>query len=274
MSRAREPKRTELAQPRNPAPPKIAKRDNQIAGQAMRRPMAEAAALDGGFLSFAGVREHYMAQEPDKGRFVIRHIETGKEVAISGVDYIQFADLTVSCEFLTRSNPDNMVLPTPAVAPPGQGNIHELAKDVAAAIDEGLLSGSSSPSGASSPGRREEPPAEGGARETIELGPAIEEALAAEARGETPSGAGSGDAPGAEPLRESGAAGLGAITITEAELLAGAGDDAALTLKITDITCKGKGDLQNNANGSWTFLPGEDFAGEIELQLIVVDGSG
>ena len=86
----------EADQPQEKAPPMVAKREAQIDGQAIRRPVSGTAAVEGGFLSLPGIREHYMSEDPEKGYFLIRHIESGQEETISGIDYIQYADLTVS----------------------------------------------------------------------------------------------------------------------------------------------------------------------------------
>ena len=250
------------SEPKAATAPKIGSRDKQIDGQAMRRPVPNAAALEGGFLSLAGIRDNYMAEEAAKGQFVIRHIDSGKEISIAGVDYIQFADLTVSCAFLTRSNPHGLTLPTPKKATASQGNIHELTKGVAAAIDEGLLA---------EPESAEDPQDAASLAETIELGAAIEEALAEESREGGPGKAALGN----ERLRASDLEGgrSEGITITEAELLAGAGDDAE-TLRITGISCKQDGRLENNGDGSWIFHPEESFDGEIALELNIVDETG
>ena len=224
---------------------KIGKRENLIDGQAIRRPALEESALTGGFLSFAGIRDHYIASEPKRGSFVIRHIDSGRETTISGVDYIQFSDLTVSSEYLTRSNAETLPLPTPASAPGSPGNILELTQEVAAAFDQGLLSS---------------------AEDTLSVKAASIEA------------ASDGDATQDEPAAEAGStaesSSHGAITITEAELLAGAGDDAEDSIKISDISCAQDGSIENNGDGSWTFQPEGDFSGEITLQLTIVDGAG
>jgi hypothetical protein len=228
---------------------KIGKRENQIDGQAIRRPALEASALTGGFLSFAGIRDHYIASEPKRGSFVIRHIDSGRETTISGVDYIQFSDLTVSSEYLTRSNAETLPLPTPANAPGSPGNILELTQEVAAAFDKGLLSL---------------------AEEKSEDALSVKEASLEAAN--------DGNAIQDEPAAKAGSAAEssshGAIIITEAELLAGAGDDAEDSLKISDISCAQDGNIENNGDGSWTFQPEGDFSGEIILQLTIVDGAG
>lgn len=236
-----QPVAQEAVQPRELAPPVVAKREKQIDGQAIRRPVPGAAAMEGGFLSLAGIREHYMAEEPQKGLFVIRHTESGQEVTISGIDYIQFADLTVSCAFLTRSNSDDLVLPAPAQKANSEGSIHDLTKEVTTAINEGLLSDNVETAAAP-----EEPAA---------APPAIEEIV--------------GDVSAAE----SKAATSGAITITEAELLAGAGDEAGL-LRIANIVCQQEGRLESHNNGSWTFHPAPSFSGEIALELTIHDANG
>jgi len=232
------------------APPVVGKREKQIDGQAIRRPVSGAAALEGGFLSLAGIREHYMAEEPEIGRYVIRNIETGKDVVISGIDYVQFADLTVSCAFLTRSNPESLVLPTPAQALGTQGNIHDLTKEVAAAIDEGMLAGDT------------------GAHETEAAQNDVEASPKTEALAAAPQSDAEADA----SIAHAGAA-PEPVTVTEAELLAGAGDEAA-SLSILDIACRQEGRIVDNGDRSWTFHPTGAFNGEVTLALTIRDAAG
>jgi hypothetical protein len=66
----------------------------------------------------------------------------------------------------------------------------------------------------------------------------------------------------------------GAITITEAELLAGAGDEAAGSLRIVKMSCRQDGQIHDNGDGSWTFYPAGAFDGEVALDLTIRDADG
>ncbi|WP_115935454.1 VCBS domain-containing protein [Aestuariispira insulae] len=61
----------------------------------------------------------------------------------------------------------------------------------------------------------------------------------------------------------------GAITITEAQLLANASDNDALSVE--NLAADG-GTLTSNGDGTWTFEPADDFSGTINLTYDVSDG--
>ncbi|WP_279388675.1 cadherin-like domain-containing protein [Pseudodesulfovibrio tunisiensis] len=62
------------------------------------------------------------------------------------------------------------------------------------------------------------------------------------------------------------------ITITAAELLAGSGDVDGDTLSVQNLTAD-DGKLEANADGTWTFTPGQDFNGDVQLSYEVSDGT-
>ncbi|WP_374089091.1 cadherin-like domain-containing protein [Methylomicrobium lacus] len=64
------------------------------------------------------------------------------------------------------------------------------------------------------------------------------------------------------------------ITITAAQLLAGASDADNDPLNVTELslTDTTQGELFDNGNGSWTFVPAADFNGTVEFSYTVSDG--
>ncbi|WP_316977296.1 tandem-95 repeat protein [Shumkonia mesophila] len=64
----------------------------------------------------------------------------------------------------------------------------------------------------------------------------------------------------------------GTLTITAAQLLANASDVEGDTLNVVDLTASG-GTLSDNGNGTWTFTPGQNFNGTVDLSYGVSDGT-
>ena len=66
----------------------------------------------------------------------------------------------------------------------------------------------------------------------------------------------------------------GTVTITQAQLLQGAGDVDGDDLSVTGVTlAAGTGSLADNGDGTWTFTPEGDWNGEVELSYSVTDGT-
>ncbi|WP_272699472.1 tandem-95 repeat protein [Desulfovibrio sp. Fe33] len=64
-----------------------------------------------------------------------------------------------------------------------------------------------------------------------------------------------------------------AIILTEAQLLANATDIDGDVLIVGNLTAE-NGSVIDNGDGTWTFLPGEDFNGEARLVYDIFDGAG
>lgn len=64
----------------------------------------------------------------------------------------------------------------------------------------------------------------------------------------------------------------GAITITQAQLLANASDVDGNTLNVTNLSTS-TGVLVNNNNGTWTLTPVANYNGTISLNYYVADGT-
>ncbi|MFA0617288.1 cadherin-like domain-containing protein, partial [Vibrio splendidus] len=66
----------------------------------------------------------------------------------------------------------------------------------------------------------------------------------------------------------------GTLTLTDAQLLAGASDADGETLSIDSVTYTGTdGVLTNNNDGTYSFEPNENFNGEVDLSFSVTTGS-
>ncbi|NQD38888.1 tandem-95 repeat protein [Permianibacter sp. IMCC34836] len=85
---------------------------------------------------------------------------------------------------------------------------------------------------------------------------------------------GSNDAPTVTPVTLADLAEDGSITISAADLLAGASDVDGDALSITAVSlASGSGTLVDNGNGSWTFTPAANFNGSVSFSYTVSDGS-
>ena len=62
------------------------------------------------------------------------------------------------------------------------------------------------------------------------------------------------------------------LTISEADLLANASDVDGDALSVQNLTADG-GTLTDNGDGSWSFTPGADFSGTVNLSYDVSDGT-
>ncbi|MFO0993534.1 MAG: VCBS domain-containing protein [Hyphomicrobiales bacterium] len=67
----------------------------------------------------------------------------------------------------------------------------------------------------------------------------------------------------------------GAVTITAAQLLAGASDADLDPLTVTSVSLAGQnpGELVNNGNGTWTYTPPQNYAGDVVFNYTVSDGA-
>jgi CshA-type fibril repeat protein/VCBS repeat-containing protein len=66
----------------------------------------------------------------------------------------------------------------------------------------------------------------------------------------------------------------GSLLISEAELLANASDIDGDSLSVTDLTvASGSGELTDNLDGTWTFIPTTDWNGEVSFDYSVTDGT-
>ncbi|MEM7171442.1 MAG: tandem-95 repeat protein, partial [Pseudomonadota bacterium] len=66
----------------------------------------------------------------------------------------------------------------------------------------------------------------------------------------------------------------GSLTITEADLLAGADDLDGDSLSVTDVSGAENGTLIDNGDGTWTFTPDPNWNGKLDLDFTVSDGNG
>ncbi|QGY40221.1 tandem-95 repeat protein [Pseudodesulfovibrio cashew] len=68
----------------------------------------------------------------------------------------------------------------------------------------------------------------------------------------------------------------GSITISEADILAGAADIDGDTVSVATIALANAGDgtLTDNGDGTWTFTPAQNFNGTVDYSFTVTDGAG
>ena len=258
-----------------------------------------------------GDRTSYEVSESVHGNFTIRDIESGDEINVTNVEFVHFGDLTMHRDFLMRSNPtiepvtkalDGEYPAASSSLVPGveeAANTSPIVTDQAFATDEDraititeaqLLTGASdldndslwvtavagSPNGEvvnNGDGTWTFTPddnfngqvdftftvsdGQGGettATATIDVTPVNDGPVVTDQSFTTDEDT--------------------AITITEAELLAGASDLDGDALSVTAVTGSDSGTVVDNGDGTWTFTPDDEFSGQVDITFTVSDGQG
>jgi hypothetical protein len=261
-----------------------------------------------GNLTVGGERHDYLVTEREPNDYAVLHIPSGKSIAVSGVDYIKFADMTVHGDFLARSNPELQTPPSPEAstllveeqtavndAPvAGDVDLGVTPEDTAVTITEAdLLANSSDVDGdALSVTALSVDPAAGAIADNgdgtwtftpaadfnaddLALSFTVSDGTTTDSATATLDVSAVNDAPLAGDVDLGATPEDTAVTFSEADLLANSSDVDGDALSVTAVSVDpAAGAIADNGDGTWTFTPAADFnADDLALSFTVSDGT-